>query len=277
MRVGLIQLNASDDPVANLEETERMVRSAARGGAAWVLTPEVTNLVSASRSWQAEVLRTEAEDPTLVRMRVVAEELGVWLSLGSLALLSGQPDGRFCNRQFLIDPKGGIKARYDKIHMFDVELGGTESYRESAGYQPGDGAIVAQTPWAKVGLTICYDMRFPALYRTLAEAGAEILTAPSAFTVPTGRAHWHVLLRARAIETGCYVLSPAQWGRHAAVRGRVRETYGHSLVVDPWGEVVADGGEGVGIVFADLDLDKVAHARARVPSLANAREFADPV
>lgn len=276
MRVALLQLNASDDPIANLAETERLLRQAVLGGAEWVLTPEVTNVVSASRTRQNEVLCVEAEDPTLARMRELAVELGVWLNLGSLALLSGAPDGRFCNRQFLIDPDGEVAARYDKIHMFDVELGGTESYRESAGYRPGETAVLAETPWTKVGLTICYDMRFPALYRALAEAGAEVLTAPSAFTVPTGRAHWHVLLRSRAIETGCFVLAAAQTGRHSATRGRVRETYGHSLIVDPWGEVVADGGDGVGVVLADLDLAAVAKARSRVPSLENARSFEGP-
>ena len=276
MRVALLQLNVSDDPAANLVGTEEMVREAARGGADWVLTPEVTNIVSASRTRQNEVLALEAEDATLARLRTVAGELGVWLSIGSLALKSGDADGRFVNRQFLVGPDGAVRARYDKIHMFDVELGGEESYRESAGYRPGEAAVLAETQWAKIGLTICYDMRFPALYRALAEAGAEVLTVPSAFTVPTGRAHWHTLLRARAIETGCYVLAPAQWGRHAATRGRVRETYGHSLVVDPWGEVVADGSEGVGIAYADLDMSAVAKARGRVPSLANARVFSDP-
>ena len=276
MRVALAQLRSSDDPAANLPDTERLVREAAAAGAEWVLTPEVTNIVSASRTRQNEVLALEAEDKTLARLTEVAGELRIWLSIGSLALLSGDADGRFVNRQFLIGPDGAVVARYDKIHMFDVDLGGEERYRESAGYRPGGEAVLAEMPWGKVGLTTCYDMRFPKLYRALAEAGADVLTAPSAFTVPTGQAHWHVLLRARAIETGCYVLAPAQWGRHEAVRGRVRETYGHSLVVAPWGEVIADAGEGVGLVYADLDIQAVRSARRRVPSLSNSREFAAP-
>ena len=276
MRVALAQLRSSDDPAANLPDTERLVREAAAAGAEWVLTPEVTNIVSASRTRQNEVLALEAEDKTLARLTEVAGELRIWLSIGSLALLSGDADGRFVNRQFLIGPDGAVVARYDKIHMFDVDLGGEERYRESAGYRPGSEAVLAKMPWGKVGLTTCYDMRFPKLYRALAEAGADVLTAPSAFTVPTGQAHWHVLLRARAIETGCYVLAPAQWGRHEAVRGRVRDTYGHSLVVAPWGEVIADAGEGVGLVYADLDIQAVRSARRRVPSLSNSREFAAP-
>lgn len=273
MRVALVQLNASDDPVANLPQTEDLVRQAAGGGAELVLTPEVTNIVSANRAHQKAVLQGEAEDQTLARLRDVTDELGIWLSIGSLALQSGDADGRFVNRQFLVAPDGVVQARYDKIHMFDVDLGGNERYRESAGYRPGGEAVLTQTPWGPIGLTTCYDMRFPELYRTLAEAGAGIITAPSAFTVPTGRAHWEVLLRARAIETGCFILAAAQWGTHQAQAGRGRQTYGHSLAVAPWGEVLADGGEGVGVVFADLEMEAVAAARARVPSLSNARPF----
>ncbi|MEM9146290.1 MAG: carbon-nitrogen hydrolase family protein [Pseudomonadota bacterium] len=275
LRVGLVQLCAGDDPAANLPETERLVRQAAIAGAALVLTPEVTNCVSASRARQAEVLATEEEDATLARLRTVAAGCKVWLSIGSLALKGGA-DGRFVNRTLLIDPDGAIAARYDKIHMFDVEIGGEESYRESAGYAPGNRAVLADTPWGGLGLTICYDMRFPALYRRLAEAGASILTAPSAFTVPTGRAHWEVLLRARAIETGCFMLAPAQTGRHAATRGRARETWGHSLAIDPWGQVLADGGEAPGVTLVDLDMADVAKARGRIPSLDNARGFEGP-
>ena len=277
LRAAMIQLNASDDPVANLAITERLIRQAAAGGAELALTPEVTNMVSASRAVQDERLALEGDDVTLARLRDVAAELGIWLSLGSLALKSGDPDGRFVNRQFLIGPDGGIRARYDKIHMFDVELGGKESYRESKGYRPGEQAIIAETPWGQLGLTICYDMRFPALYHALGTAGAAILTVPSAFTVPTGRAHWEVLLRARAIETGCFVLAAAQSGSHTASRGRVRETYGHSIAIDPWGKVLADAGEGVGVTDVTLNLDGVAEARAKIPSLANARNFAAPL
>jgi hypothetical protein len=276
LHAALVQLNASDDPAANLPETERLIRQAAAGGAALVLTPEVTNIISASRAVQNQRLALEDDDATLTRLRAVTAELGIWLSLGSLALKSGDPDGRFVNRQFLIGPDGGIRARYDKIHMFDVELGGEEIYRESKGYRPGEQAVTADTPWGKLGLTICYDMRFPALYHSLGVAGTAILTVPSAFTVPTGRAHWEVLLRARAIETGSFVLAAAQWGTHSASQGRVRETYGHSIAIDPWGQVLADAGEGVGVTHATLNLDAVAQSRAKIPSLANARIFAAP-
>jgi len=272
-KAALIQLNSSDDPAANLPETERLIRQAAAEGAELILTPEVTNIVSANRTVQNERLALEGEDATLARLRDVAAELGVWLSLGSLALKSGDADGRFVNRQFLIGPDGGIRARYDKIHMFDVELGGEESYRESRGYRPGGQAVTADTPWGRLGLTICYDMRFPALYCALAKAGAMILTVPSAFTVPTGQAHWEVLLRARAIETGCFVLAAAQWGTHSASRGRVRQTYGHSIAIDPWGRVLAVAADGAGVTHVALDLDAVAEARAKIPSLANARKF----
>ena len=280
MRAALVQLCSSDDPAANLPVTERLVREAAGAGARLVLTPEVTNAVSTSRARQHEVLRREEDDPTLARLREVAAETGVWLSIGSLALKSDDPQGRFVNRQFLVAPTGAIVARYDKIHMFDVELGGDERYRESSGYRPGQRAVVADLDGAadavRFGLTTCYDMRFPALYRALAEAGAQVLTVPSAFTVQTGPAHWEVLLRARAIETGSFVLAAAQWGTHAATAGRVRETYGHSLAVDPWGRVLADAGEGVGVTTVDLDLSMVEDARRRIPSLANARPFARP-
>lgn len=276
MRAALIQLNASDDPAANLPVTEAFLTEAGALGADLVLTPEVTNIVSASRRRQAEVLCLEAEDPTLASLRNIAAREGFWLHIGSLALKSGDPDGRFVNRAFLIDPAGEIRARYDKIHMFDVELGGTESYRESAGYRPGENAVTCETPFGVIGLTICYDMRFPALYRALAEAGATILTAPSAFTVPTGYAHWETLLRARAIETGCFMLAPAQWGTHKASEGRTRETYGHSIAIDPWGKVLLDAGEGTGVSFVDLDLSLVAETRAKVPALANARAFNAP-
>ncbi|MEO1776289.1 MAG: carbon-nitrogen hydrolase family protein [Pseudomonadota bacterium] len=272
-RAALVQLNCSDDPAANLPLTEALVREAAAGGAAMVLTPEVTNIVSASRTQQRAVLCEEEADPTLARLRAVAAEVGIWLSIGSLALQSGA-DERFVNRQFLIAPDGAIAARYDKIHMFDVTLGGEESYRESAGYRPGERAVVADTPLGRLGLTICYDMRFPALYGAVARAGAEVITVPSAFTVPTGRAHWAVLLRARAIETGCFVLAAAQVGTHAATRGRVRQTWGHSLAVAPWGEIIAEAdGERPGVTFAEIDLAQVTEARTRIPSLTNTRPF----
>jgi predicted amidohydrolase len=277
VHVALLQLRSGDDPAANLATTEALVREAAAGGASFVLTPECTNLVSASRARQQAVLSPEADDPTLARLRAVAAELGVHLLLGSLLLKTGDADGRFANRSILIGPDGAVSARDDKIHMFDVDLDGGESYRESAAFRPGAQAVLAAVGDVPVGLTICYDLRFPALHRALAQAGAQILTVPAAFTVPTGRAHWHVLLRARAIETGCYVLAPAQWGEHPAQEGAVRRTYGHSLVVAPWGEIVAEAEEGVGVLHATLDLAQVARARSRVPSLRHDRAFAPPV
>jgi predicted amidohydrolase len=276
MRVALVQLCSGDDPATNLVDTERLFRQAAAGGPALVLTPECTNIVSCSRARQRAVLAPEAEDPTLARLREVTAELGVWLLIGSLCLKTGEPDGRFANRSLLIGPDGAVRARYDKIHMFDVDLDG-ESYRESAAYRPGDQAVLADAEGARLGLTICYDMRFPHLYGDLAKAGAQILTVPAAFTVPTGQAHWHVLLRARAIETGCFVLAPAQSGTHATSQGPVRRTYGHSLAASPWGEVLADAGDGTGVTFVDLDLAAVGQARASVPSLAHDRAYAPPV
>jgi deaminated glutathione amidase len=274
MRAALVQMNSGDDPSENAAAAEALIRKAAAGGATLVLTPEVTNIVSGSRSRQRAVLAREEDDPTLARLRAVAAETGIWLLIGSLALLTRDSDGRFANRSFLVGPDGGVLARYDKIHMFDVDLDGGESYRESAGFRPGERAVAAEAGGARIGMTVCYDLRFPHLYRDLAKAGAQILAAPSAFTVPTGRAHWHVLLRARAIETGCFVLAPAQVGAHPAREGPERRTYGHSLAVDPWGAVIADaGGEAPGVVFADLDLAEVARARARVPSLGHDRPY----
>lgn len=276
MLAGLIQLNASDDPLENLPVTRDRVAEAARAGARFVLTPEVTNCVSASRTRQGEVLRLESEDPTLAGLRDEAAGHGIWLLIGSLALKSGDLDGRFVNRSFLVAPSGEIMARYDKLHMFDVQISETETYRESAGYRPGDQAVLAQVDGMTVGLTICYDMRFPYLYRALAKAGAEILAVPAAFSPETGRAHWEPLLRARAIEASAYVLAPAQCGTHKAVRGRTRQTYGHSLAVSPWGEVLADGGDVPGVSLVDLDPDLVETSRKRVPSLEHDRTFRGP-
>jgi len=277
MRAALIQLCSSDDPTANLPTTEALVREAAAAGADIALTPECTNIVSASRTRQGEVLVPEAEDPTLARLRAVVAELSLTLVVGSLCLRAGDgDDDRFVNRSLLVGPDGAVRARYDKIHMFDVELEGGESYRESAAFRPGDRAVVAEAAGARIGLSVCYDLRFPGLYRALAQAGAQVLTVPSAFTVPTGRAHWEPLLRARAIETGAFILAPAQSGEHAATRGRARRTYGHSLAVDPWGTVLADAGEDIGITLVDLDLEAVGRARGRVPSLGHDRPFAGP-
>lgn len=276
MKIALLQLGVSDDPAQNLITTRALLADAAGQGASFVLTPEVTNCVSTSRAHQKEVLQLEEEDATLEALRAEAARHGVWLLIGSLALKTHDADGRFANRSFLIDPQGGIVARYDKIHMFDVEVSATETYRESAGYRPGTQAVLARTALGAIGMTVCYDVRFPALYRALAQAGAQILTVPSAFSPVTGAAHWHALLRARAIETGCYVIAPAQTGTHASAVHKTRTTYGHSLVVSPWGEVVLDAGTDRGIHFCDIHLEQVAQARARIPSLSHTRHFTGP-
>lgn len=276
MKAALCQLNVSDDPVANLPITRQMVRDAAAQGAQFVLTPEVTNCVSTSRTHQRSVLQLEADDLTLAGLREEAKARGIWLLIGSLALLTDDADGRFANRSFLISPEGDIVAWYDKIHMFDVDIDEVESYRESSGYRPGVQAVVAETPFARIGMTVCYDVRFPALYQTLAAAGAQIMTVPAAFSPVTGAAHWHTLLRARAIETGCFVLAPAQVGTHASATHKTRDTYGHALAIAPWGEVLMDAGELPGVYIFDLDMKKCAAARARVPSLANQRAFSKP-
>lgn len=276
MKTALLQLNVSDDPVANLEVTCGYLRDAASRGAQFVLTPEVTNCVSTSRAHQQNVLQHESEDITLAALKSEAAALGVWLLIGSLGLKTDDADGRFANRSFLIDPSGQIVARYDKIHMFDVQVTAEETYRESAGYRPGTRAAVADAGFAKIGLTICYDVRFPALHAALARAGAQILTSPAAFSPVTGAAHWHTLLRARAIETGCFVLAPAQTGEHASASHKTRRTYGHSLVVAPWGEVLMDAGEDPGVYMVDLDMEQVSRARQKVPSLENARPFDGP-
>ena len=276
MRVALIQMTASDDPGANLVSTLKDVRTAASEGAALVLTPEVTNCVSASRARQQNVLQRQEDDATLAALRDLAAELGVWLNIGSLAVKTDDPDGRFANRSFLIAPDGDIAAWYDKIHMFDVVISDTESYRESAGYRPGDRAVLARTDIGAIGLTVCYDMRFPSLYRQLSQAGAQILLAPSAFSPVTGAAHWESLLRARAIECGAYVLAAAQCGSHPATEGKARRTWGHSLAVSPWGEVLYDGGDAPGIGYVDVDLAQVDDARGKVPSLQHDRDFGPP-
>ncbi len=276
IRVGLITLNSSDDPLANLAVTQRYVTEAAKAGAQIVMTPEVTNCVSSARAHQREVLRAESEDPTLAGLRDTAKSSGIWLLIGSLALKTDDPDGRFANRSFLITPEGEIAARYDKIHMFDVDVSETETYRESAGYRPGNRAVLAKTALGQIGMAICYDLRFPHLFRTLAQAGADILTVPAAFSAVTGAAHWESLLRARAIETGCFVFAPAQTGQHAETTGSTRRTYGHSLAVSPWGEVLYDGGVEPGWDVIDIDMGDVARARSRIPSLSHDRDFEVP-
>ena len=276
LRAALLQLSVSDDPEVNLSRTRALVAEAKAGGAEFILTPECTNILSSSRAHQRAVLRSEDADETLAALRADAAALGVWLLIGSLALKTDDADGRLANRSFLIAPDGSVAARYDKIHMFDVDVSPTESYRESEGYRPGDRAVTAETPFGTVGLSVCYDLRFAYLFRRLAKAGADILTVPAAFNDTTGAAHWETLLRARAIETGCFVLAPAQTGEHAAHQGRARRTYGHSLAVAPWGEVLADAGTEPGVTFVDLDLDEVAKARGRIPSLLHDREFEGP-
>lgn len=276
MRAGLVQLTVGDDPAENLPETLALIRAAVQGGAGFVLTPECTNALSSNRARQRTLFRTEDQDPTLAALREEVARAGIWLLIGSLGVLTDDPDGRFANRSFLIRPDGTIAARYDKIHMFDVNVSETEVYRESAGYRPGSRAVLADTPFARIGMTVCYDVRFPHLYRRLAQAGAEVITVPAAFNHITGAAHWEILLRARAIETGCYVLAPAQTGFHPEKDGKGRRTHGHSLVIAPWGEVLSDAGTEPGVIFADIDLAEVAKARDRVPSLSHDRDFAGP-
>ncbi len=276
MKAALLQLNVGDDPEANLPRTVDLIAEAAGRGAGFVLTPEVTNCVSQDRAHQTRVLQHEADDLTLAGLRAAAIRHGVWLSVGSLALKTDDPDGRFANRSFLIDPAGQIVARYDKIHMFDVTVSETETYRESAGYRPGHQAVVSETPFAKIGLSICYDVRFAYLYRALAQAGAQVLLTPSAFSPVTGAAHWEPLLRARAIETGSYVLAAAQTGTHSATSGKPRKTYGHSMAISPWGEVLVDMGTDPGIALVDLDPAQVAQSRKRIAALSHDRPFEGP-
>ncbi|MDO6590424.1 carbon-nitrogen hydrolase family protein [Loktanella sp. D2R18] len=276
MKAALIQLNSSDDPVQNLADTVALIACAAAQGAEFVATPEVTNCVSMDRDHQQRVLQHEADDQTLIGLREAAKTHKLWLSVGSLALKTGDPDGRFANRSFVINPSGDIVARYDKIHMFDVAVSETETYKESAGYRPGTRAVIAQTPFGILGLSICFDLRFPYLYRALAQSGAEILLVPAAFSPVTGAAHWETLLRARAIETGSYVLAAAQTGAHASSTGRTRQTYGHSLAISPWGEVLADSGTSPGITMVDIDRTKVAQSRKRIAALASDRAFEGP-
>jgi len=266
-RVGLIQMRTGRVPQANTDAAVKLIGEAKSGGADYVLTPEVTNIMESSREKLFATIVAEENDGTLATLRDLARTLGIYVHVGSLAVKVA-PE-KAANRSFLIDRKGNIVARYDKIHMFDVDLAGGESYRESRSYRPGEIAVVSDLPWGRLGLTICYDLRFPALYRALAEAGASFLAIPSAFTRQTGEAHWHVLMRARAIENGSFVFAAAQGGLHE----HGRETFGHSLVVDPWGRVIAEGGTEPGVIFADVDPAEVSAARARVPSLQHGRRF----
>jgi deaminated glutathione amidase len=263
MRAALVQMRSGLDMARNVTDAAEMIRAAKAQGADFVSTPEMTNILEPDRPRLKSLVRRQADDQGVAAFSALAKELSLWLNIGSLAL-KGEGD-KLVNRSLLFAPDGSLAAHYDKIHLFDVDLPTGESLRESHAYQGGSTAVLAETALGPVGLTICYDMRFPHLYRALAQAGAKIFTVPSAFTVPTGQAHWHVLLRARAIETGSFVLAAAQGGRHESGR----ETYGHSLIVSPWGEVLAEGGTEPGIVLADLDPAAADLARARIPALAN--------
>ena len=272
--IALIQTRTPASPAAAFAHVEPLIREAAAGGAKLILTPEATNFLIKDPAARAAVLTTDDADAVVVGLRGLARELGVWLLIGSAIVRSGQEgDDRAANRSLLIDDKGAVVATYDKLHVYDVDLPTGERWRESAAIRPGDGAVVADTPWGWLGLTICYDIRFPQLYRALAKAGAAMISVPAAFTVPTGEAHWEILLRARAIETGCWILAPAQAGTHEDGR----RTWGRSTVVGPWGEVVAklDHDE-PGVLFATLDFEAVTRARNAVPQLTHDREFGGP-
>ena len=266
-RVGLIQTRTGRTPQANLDAAAKLIGEAKRAGADYVQTPEMTNIMEVDRQKFFAAIVDEDSDANLATFRELARELGIYLHIGSLAIRVS-PD-KAANRAFLIDPRGEVVGRYDKIHMFDVDLPSGESYRESRNFHPGDLAITAELPWGRLGLSICYDLRFPALYRALAEAGSSFLAVPSAFTHQTGEAHWHVLARARAIENGCFVFAAAQGGVHE----NGRETFGHSLIVDPWGVVLAEDGTEPGLVMAEIDPAGVAAARSRIPSLQHGRRF----
>jgi predicted amidohydrolase len=266
-KAAMIQLRSGLAPAANVDAAVRLIGEAKGAGAGYVQTPEMTNILAAKREQMMAAAVEEDADASLASFRELARKLALHIHVGSLAI-KVSPD-KAANRGFLIDPQGEIAARYDKIHMFDVDLAGGESYRESNSYRPGELGVVADLPWGRIGISICYDLRFPALYRALAEAGATMLAIPSAFTKQTGEAHWHVLMRARAIENGCFVLAAAQGGLHE----NGRSTFGHSLIVDPWGRILAEGGTEPGVVMAEIDPAEVAAARSRIPSLQHGRRF----
>ena len=265
-RAALVQLRSGRDVDANVVAATKLIRSAASHGAHYVQTPEVTTLMELDRERLFAATHPELDNPALASFTSLARDLAIWLHIGSMGILSGD---RIANRSYLIAPSGEIAARYDKIHMFDVQLANGETYTESANYAPGSRAVIANLPWGKIGLTICYDLRFPGLHQALAKSGATMLAVPAAFTRPTGEAHWHTLLRARAIETQCFVFAAAQGGLHE----HGRETYGHSLIVSPWGTILAEAGTEPGVITADIDLAEVAAVRARIPALANGRAF----
>lgn len=268
LKVALLQMTTGRDPAASLAPVLAAIDGAARAGALLVATPETTLMMELDPKAALAKARPPEAEPAIAAFAEAARRHRIWLLIGSLTVKLAED--RLANRSMLFNPDGALTAAYDKIHMFDVDLPGGESFRESRLYRPGAEAVLADAPWGPLGLTICYDLRFPYLYRHLAQAGARLISVPAAFTKQTGTAHWHVLLRARAIETGCFMLAPAQTGRHE----NGRETYGHSLVVAPWGEVLADGGGDPGMVLADLDLSAVDDARRRIPALSHDREFA---
>jgi predicted amidohydrolase len=266
-KIAVFQACAGIDPSANAAALVQAVTDATAGGAAMLFTPEMSGLLDRDKTRAAQSIAAEEDDRVLASVKASAREHGIWVHLGSLAIR--RPDGKLANRSFLIDSAGEIRARYDKIHMFDVDLPTGESWRESNSYEAGTGAVVVDgTPVGRLGLAICYDMRFPALFERLAEAGADCLSVPAAFTVPTGQAHWHVLLRARAIESQAFLVAAAQGGQHEDGR----ETFGHSLVVDPWGVILLDQGDNNGVAFADIDLGRIAEVRAQVPALSHRRD-----
>jgi deaminated glutathione amidase len=269
-KAACLQLSSRRDVAPNTESLRALARRARDAGADLIMSPEVSDMIEPDRAERLRKALPEAEHPMLAAGQELARELGAHLLLGSVVVKID--DATLANRSFLIRPDGGIAERYDKIHMFDVDLPNGERYRESAVFRPGERAVTTALPWGILGMTVCYDLRFPYLYRALAHAGADFLSIPSAFTVPTGRAHWHVLMRARAIETGCFVFAPAQWGEHA----NGRKTYGHSLIVAPWGEVLAEAEDGVGVIVAEIDPAKVLEARRQVPSLSHDRAFVQP-
>ena len=266
-KAAMIQMRTGLTPEPSLDQATALIREAVTQGAQYVQTPEVSNMMQQNRTALFEHLKSQDDDASLKAYRALAKEFGIHLHIGSLAVLA-TPD-RAANRSFLIGPAGELLASYDKIHMFDIDLGNGETYRESANYQPGETAVITDLPWGRLGMTICYDLRFPSLYRALAESGASFLAIPSAFTKKTGEAHWHTLLRARAIENGCFVFAAAQGGLHE----NKRETFGHSLIVAPWGEVLAEGGTEPGVIVAEIDPSKVEAARKSVPSLQHGRRF----
>lgn len=265
----LIQITAESDPAINAQQNSRLVEDAAKGGAEFVMLPEVCNMIEPDRAALRQKVRPEHQDETINKLRETAAKTGVWVLVGSAVVAPDGADGKLANRSLLIDGGGNIQGRYDKMHLFDVNVGTEDVYRESDTYQGSDRLELVETPWGHVGMTVCYDLRFPHLYRDYAKAGASMLTIPSAFTRPTGAAHWHVLLRARAIECGAYVFAPAQTGDHEGGR----KTYGHGLVVDPWGAVVVDQGEVPGIAYAEIDVAKAAQARSRIPALQHDRNY----